>query len=304
MGYESALSETWHCSLSSFPARCCPLTPWLRSWLPPGPSLPRLSTVGVAATGKGGSRTQTATSLARVGEAETSVKLRFSRYLPVAWLLIPGLHHRLLHHCEVFPPTTAASASARFRQMEAGRAASGAVIGGGAAAVSDAGGGIVPPKTTRVRSVLLSSALQQLLLSLLSSVETAGGLTRAMKPSAPRSAAQSVAPVVGAEPRMTTARRSPARSLPLRCASGTSLSLDRSSPPEPGHQRRSGTIPRHSSAASALSCGPVAGLTALCCAGTAASDVDASPWAAALVAGALVPFVSEAIPLLRENDLG
>ena len=27
MGYESALSETWHCSLSSFPGRCPPLAP-------------------------------------------------------------------------------------------------------------------------------------------------------------------------------------------------------------------------------------------------------------------------------------
>ena len=276
MGDESALSETWHCSRS-------------RNYSP-GSTLASFAILASVAhgncrKGKGGQAwPQTATSLARVGEAETSVKLRFSRYLPVAWLLIPELHH----HREVFPPTTAASACARFRQIEPGGAALGS---------ADGGGGAVLPTWAPGRSASSSSPW-----------ETAGGPTRAMKPSAPRSArmvpgqleAQSAAPALGAGSRMT-ARRPPAPSLPLTCASGTSLSLAPSSPREPGHHHRSGMIPRRSSAASGPSCDRVVGWTALCCVRRAANAADVSSLAEALAAGALVLFVCGVIPLLREK---
>lgn len=144
-----------------------------------------------------------------------------------------------------------------------------------------------------------------------SPLETAGGPTGAMKQSAPRSArmvpvqleAQSAGPGPGAGLTMR-ARRLPAPSLPLTCASGTSLCLAPSSPREPGHHRRSGMIPRRSFAASVPSCDPMAGWTALCCVRRAANAADVSLLAEALAAGARVPCVSGVIPLLRENELG
>jgi hypothetical protein len=109
-----------------------------------------------------------------------------------------------------------------------------------------------------------------------------------------------VGPALGAESRMTVRRR-PAQSLPLRCASATSLDLVPSSPLAPGHHR-TGMIPNHSAAASVLACDPAAGWTAPCCVRRAASDAGVSWLVAALAAGVLVLFVSAAIPLLRENE--
>jgi hypothetical protein len=112
-----------------------------------------------------------------------------------------------------------------------------------------------------------------------------------------------VAPgLVGAAEPRTTARRCPAQSSPLTCASATFLAPGPSCPREPG-QHRTGIAPNRSAAASALSCARAAGWTGPCYAERVASGVDVS-WmtAVALAAGALVLFVSVAIPLLRENE--
>jgi hypothetical protein len=210
------------------------------------------------------------------------LKLSFSCYLPVAWLKIPGPHP----HREVAPPTTAASAFARSRQI-ATRIAASAAAGGGD------GGAAVVPMACPTQTV--------------STAETAGCLTGAMKRNAPRSArmgpvqaeAQTAGPVV-AESRMTVRRR-PAPSLPLTCASATFLDLVLSSLLVPGHHR-AGMIPDHSAAESVLACGRAAGWTAQCCVRRVASGADVSRLAVALAAGVLALFVSAAIPLLRENE--
>ena len=202
--------------------------------------------------------------------------------------MIPGLHH----HREDFPPTTAATASARPRQSAAGRVAAFGVVGVG-------GGAVLPTVVARMQSASSRLAL----------AATAGCLTGATKPSAPRPArtrpalteAQTVAPgLVGAGPR-TTARRCPAQSSPLTCASATFLAPAPSSPREPAQRRRTGIAPDRSAAANALSCARAADLTGPCYVERAASGVDVSSMAVALAAGALVLFVSVAIPLLREK---
>ncbi len=230
----------------------------------------------------------------RVGEAETSVKLRFSRYHPVAWLLIPGLHQLR----EVFPPTTVESGPVRFRRIEP---ASGGASGAAAAAATGAAGAVGVGVDVGADAALPATAGCSCLP------------TGEMKPSAPRPArmapvqllaeAQSVGPALGAELRQsTTVRRSPGwgQSRPLPCASATSPSLAPSCPralaPRVGM-----LIPHRSAAASALACGPEAGSTARRCARRAGSVADASR-AVAPAAAALVLCVSAAIPLLRENE--
>jgi hypothetical protein len=138
--------------------------------------------------------------------------------------------------------------------------------------------------------------------------ETAGCLTAGMKPNVPRPVRMEPAlvgeqivlvPGLGAE-LLTTARRYPAQSLPLVCASATSLVPNLGSPRGPD-QPPAGMTPGHSSAVSAPSCARAAGLTSPCYARRAANGVDA--WtAAAQLAVALALFVCVAIPLLRENE--
>jgi hypothetical protein len=268
--------------------------------MPPLATARRLP-LGIAAKGKEGTVPKAAKSLARLGAAETWLKLRFSCYLPVAWLKIPGLHH----HREVFPLTTVASASARFRQIAPGGAASSAGVAGGAAVVEGGVGvgvgcgGAVLPTASPTQSASTSSA------------GNAGGLTEAMKLSVPRSARMAPVQVEevrvvepgpgGAGPRMMTVRRRPALSWPLTCASATSPSL------APGSPRVFGLhpidmSPGRSAAASVLSCVRGAGWTVPRCAQRAAIDADVPRMAAALAAGVLVLFVSVAIPLMHENE--
>lgn len=105
---------------------------------------------------------------------------------------------------------------------------------------------------------------------------------------------------LGAELLTMTARRCPAQSSSLVCASATPLVPNPGSPRVP-EQRLAGMTPGHSSAASALSCALAAGLTGPCYARRAANGVDV--WtAAAQPAVALVLFVCVAIPLLREKS--
>lgn len=239
---------------------------------------------------KGKEGGQAAKRLVQVAGAETCVKLRFSRYPPVAWLLIPDLDdHRAFR-----PPTTAATSSARSRQMPA------------------AGGGVGDDGAAPACAALPTGSQWTTMQTVPESAETVlGCLTTAMRPNAAPPApgqlpaqveAQTATPAVGAASRMP-ARRSPALRSPLTCASATSPSLARDFPHTTGH--RAGRTPGRFAAACGPSYGWMGGLAVPhCCGRGVASDAVVASSSSSVVAPpaeARSLSASVAIPLQRDK---